>query len=74
VVRFQLPNQMSKSVFVQFWNDRLDNEEIVVDLDVTGQVDLVPEGLDEIERSVDEDLTLIHWNWHSKSRSKHEIN
>jgi hypothetical protein len=65
---------MSENAFGQFWNDCLDNEEIVVDLDVTGQVDLVPECLDEIERSVDEDLTLIHWNWVSKSQSKHQIN
>ena len=71
MVRFQLPNQMPKSVFSQFWNDCLDNEEIVVDLDITGEVDLVPECLDEIERSVDEDLTLIHWNRVSKSQSKH---
>jgi hypothetical protein len=59
-VRFQLPNQVSESVFSQFWDDCLDNEEIVVDLDVAGEVDLMSEGLDEIERPVDEDLALIH--------------
>ncbi len=59
-MRFQLPNQVSESVFSQFWDDCLDNEEIVVDLDVAGEVDLMSEGLDEIERPVDEDLALIH--------------
>ncbi len=59
-MRFHLPNQVSESVFSQFWDDCLDNEEIVVDLDVTGEVDLMSEGLDEIERPVDENLALIH--------------
>ena len=66
-MRFQFLDQVSESVFGELWNYRLNDQEIIVDLDVTGGVDLVSEGFDEIECSDDENLTLIHGEAFRKS-------
>ncbi len=60
-------DQVSESFFVEFWNYRLNDEDIIVDLDVTGGVYLVSEGLNKIEGPVDQDLALIHGKTFRKS-------
>jgi hypothetical protein len=53
-------NQVPESVFGEVWNYRSNNQQIIIDLDVTGGIDLVSEGFNKIKGPVDEDLTLIH--------------
>ena len=41
VVRFELLDEVSEGIFSEIGDDSLDDEDIVVDLDVAGGVDLV---------------------------------
>lgn len=59
-MRFQLFEELSQNVFGEFRDHGLDNDQIVVEFHGAGFVELMFETFNDIESSIDEDLTLVH--------------
>lgn len=59
-MRFQFFQKISESLFWQLWDDGPDNEEVVVDLDVTCEINLMSHCFNEIQAPIDQYLSLVH--------------
>ncbi len=61
MVNLELSEEISKHIFWQFRHNGFENEEIVVEVDLACGVQRVSESFNEVESSIDKDLTFVHF-------------